>query len=143
MNKNSLRRTFLLYAIFTYQKPTPQCKVLTFYMVLSQEPISRHMEEEGLDFLQFAFRWFNCLLIREVCCLKSSQVPKFSMVKNCIIMIIDLYSPLGPIVQFVRTIDPVAWPLLLNNPYFKTLILVIIMWIFLTDIGHHFTSKWT
>jgi hypothetical protein len=30
------------------------------------EPVSRHMEEQGLEFLQFAFRWFNCLLIREV-----------------------------------------------------------------------------
>jgi hypothetical protein len=24
------------------------------------------MEGEGIDFLQFAFRWVNCLLIREV-----------------------------------------------------------------------------
>jgi hypothetical protein len=24
------------------------------------------MEAEGIDFLQFAFRWVNCLLIREV-----------------------------------------------------------------------------
>jgi len=24
------------------------------------------MEREGIDFLQFAFRWVNCLLIREV-----------------------------------------------------------------------------
>ncbi|KAJ0973025.1 hypothetical protein J5N97_020984 [Dioscorea zingiberensis] len=30
------------------------------------EPVSRHMEEQGLEFLQFAFRWFNCLLIREI-----------------------------------------------------------------------------
>lgn len=30
------------------------------------ERVSRHMEEEGLEFLQFAFRWFNCLLIREI-----------------------------------------------------------------------------
>lgn len=30
------------------------------------EPVSRHVEEQGLEFLQFAFRWFNCLLIREV-----------------------------------------------------------------------------
>lgn len=30
------------------------------------EPCSRHMEDQGLEFLQFAFRWFNCLLIREV-----------------------------------------------------------------------------
>lgn len=31
------------------------------------EPVSRHMEDQGVEFLQFAFRWFNCLLIREVC----------------------------------------------------------------------------
>ncbi|ONK75037.1 uncharacterized protein A4U43_C03F12670 [Asparagus officinalis] len=24
------------------------------------------MEDQGLEFLQFAFRWFNCLLIREI-----------------------------------------------------------------------------
>ncbi|KAB5531791.1 hypothetical protein DKX38_018461 [Salix brachista] len=30
------------------------------------KPVSRHMEEQGLEFLQFAFRWFNCLLIREI-----------------------------------------------------------------------------
>ncbi|KAB5534364.1 hypothetical protein DKX38_017450 [Salix brachista] len=29
------------------------------------EPVSRHMEEQG-QFLQFAFRWFNCFLIREI-----------------------------------------------------------------------------
>jgi hypothetical protein len=28
--------------------------------------ITAHMEGEGIDFLQFAFRWVNCLLIREV-----------------------------------------------------------------------------
>lgn len=28
--------------------------------------IVTHMEAEGIDFLQFAFRWVNCLLIREV-----------------------------------------------------------------------------
>ncbi|KAG6483767.1 hypothetical protein ZIOFF_060424 [Zingiber officinale] len=33
---------------------------------LALEPVSRHMEEQGLEFLQFAFRWFNCLLIREI-----------------------------------------------------------------------------
>ncbi|OIW03760.1 hypothetical protein TanjilG_30036, partial [Lupinus angustifolius] len=30
------------------------------------EPVSTHMEQQGLEFLQFAFRWFNCLLIREI-----------------------------------------------------------------------------
>ncbi|CAL1365908.1 unnamed protein product [Linum trigynum] len=30
------------------------------------ESVSKHMEEQGLEFIQFAFRWFNCLLIREI-----------------------------------------------------------------------------
>ncbi|KAL0456396.1 UNVERIFIED_CONTAM: TBC1 domain family member 22B [Sesamum latifolium] len=30
------------------------------------EPVSKHVEDQGLEFLQFAFRWFNCLLIREI-----------------------------------------------------------------------------
>jgi len=30
------------------------------------EPVAKHLEQEGLEFLQFSFRWLNCLLIREV-----------------------------------------------------------------------------
>ncbi|KAL3146846.1 hypothetical protein ABBQ38_014820 [Trebouxia sp. C0009 RCD-2024] len=30
------------------------------------EPICQHMEAEGLEFLQFSFRWVNCLLLREI-----------------------------------------------------------------------------
>ena len=26
----------------------------------------QHMETEGLEFLQFSFRWVNCLLLREI-----------------------------------------------------------------------------
>lgn len=29
------------------------------------ETLYRHLEKEGLDFLQFSFRWMNCLLLRE------------------------------------------------------------------------------
>jgi len=31
------------------------------------EPLSKQIEEQELEFLQFSFRCFNCLLIREVC----------------------------------------------------------------------------
>ncbi|XWS33166.1 hypothetical protein CRYUN_Cryun22dG0056000 [Craigia yunnanensis] len=27
---------------------------------------TRHMEDQRLEFFQFSFRWFNCLLIREI-----------------------------------------------------------------------------
>eukprot|EP00928_Gymnodinium_smaydae_P073991 TRINITY_DN57078_c0_g1_i1.p1 TRINITY_DN57078_c0_g1~~TRINITY_DN57078_c0_g1_i1.p1 ORF type:complete len:393 (+),score=73.50 TRINITY_DN57078_c0_g1_i1:76-1179(+) len=29
------------------------------------EKLFRHLEQQGLDFLQFSFRWMNCLLLRE------------------------------------------------------------------------------
>lgn len=29
-------------------------------------PLKAHLDEEGLDFIQFAFRWMNCLLMREM-----------------------------------------------------------------------------
>jgi hypothetical protein len=41
-------------------------KIILIFGVYA-EPVSKHMEEQELEFLQFAFRWFNCLLIREVC----------------------------------------------------------------------------
>ncbi len=30
------------------------------------EPVAAHLEKEGVEFLQFAFRWVNCLLLREL-----------------------------------------------------------------------------
>ena len=30
------------------------------------EKMHQHIEAQGLQFLQFAFRWFNCLVLREV-----------------------------------------------------------------------------
>jgi hypothetical protein len=28
--------------------------------------LSKHMEREGVEFIQFSFRWMNCLLMREM-----------------------------------------------------------------------------
>eukprot|EP00878_Enallax_costatus_P030226 GHUV01032892.1.p2 GENE.GHUV01032892.1~~GHUV01032892.1.p2 ORF type:complete len:142 (+),score=30.04 GHUV01032892.1:740-1165(+) len=49
----------------------PACfsSVLLFLCCLcskNNSAIVNHLEGEGIDFLQFAFRWVNCLLIREV-----------------------------------------------------------------------------
>ena len=30
------------------------------------EPLARHLEQEGVEFIQFSFRWMNCLLMREI-----------------------------------------------------------------------------
>ncbi|KAG6505165.1 hypothetical protein ZIOFF_037518 [Zingiber officinale] len=53
---------------YTFAQPGIQRLVFRLRELVRRidEPVSRHMEEEGLEFLQFAFRWFNCLLIREI-----------------------------------------------------------------------------
>lgn len=30
------------------------------------EPLVKHLEDQGLEFIQFVFRWINCLLVREL-----------------------------------------------------------------------------
>lgn len=29
-------------------------------------PLATHLQQQGIEFIQFAFRWMNCLLMREV-----------------------------------------------------------------------------
>lgn len=35
-------------------------------ILVSLEPLSRHFKEHNIEFLQFAFRWMNNLLMREL-----------------------------------------------------------------------------
>lgn len=28
-------------------------------------PLAKHLSDEGIEFIQFSFRWMNCLLMRE------------------------------------------------------------------------------
>ncbi|PIN26439.1 Ypt/Rab-specific GTPase-activating protein GYP1 [Handroanthus impetiginosus] len=53
---------------YTFAQPGIQRLVFKLKELVRRidEPVSKHMEDQGLEFLQFAFRWFNCLLIREV-----------------------------------------------------------------------------
>ncbi|KAE9588121.1 putative Rab-GTPase-TBC domain-containing protein [Lupinus albus] len=53
---------------YTFAQPGIQRLVFKLKELVMRidEPVSSHMEQQGLEFLQFAFRWFNCLLIREV-----------------------------------------------------------------------------
>lgn len=53
---------------YTFAQPGIQRLVFKLKELVRRidEPVSRHMEEQGLEFLQFAFRWFNCLMIREI-----------------------------------------------------------------------------
>ncbi|KAM3276767.1 hypothetical protein ACQJBY_044888 [Aegilops geniculata] len=52
---------------YTFAQPGIQRLVFRLKELVHRidEPLSKHIEEQGLEFLQFAFRWFNCLLIRE------------------------------------------------------------------------------
>lgn len=53
---------------YTYAQPGIQRTVFHLKELVRriEEPVAAHVEEEGVEFLQFAFRWVNCLLIREV-----------------------------------------------------------------------------
>ncbi|KAM7279278.1 hypothetical protein ACFE04_006412 [Oxalis oulophora] len=53
---------------YTFAQPGIQRLVFKLKELVRRidEPVSKHMEDQGLEFLQFSFRWFNCLLIREI-----------------------------------------------------------------------------
>lgn len=53
---------------YTYSQPGIQ-KTLFHVMELVarvEAPTAAHIEQEGVEFMQFAFRWANCLLLREI-----------------------------------------------------------------------------
>lgn len=52
---------------YTAGQPGIQQLVLKLKEIIRRidEKLFLHLEEQGLDFLQFSFRWFNCLLLRE------------------------------------------------------------------------------
>ncbi|KAJ4786555.1 TBC1 domain family member 22A [Rhynchospora pubera] len=53
---------------YTFAQPGIQRLVFRLKELVRRidEPVSKHIEDQGLEFLQFAFRWFNCLMIREI-----------------------------------------------------------------------------
>lgn len=53
---------------YTFAQPGIQRLVFRLEELVKRidEPVLKHVREQGLEFLQFAFRWVNCLLIREV-----------------------------------------------------------------------------
>eukprot|EP00177_Eucheuma_denticulatum_P001443 GFKZ01002601.1.p1 GENE.GFKZ01002601.1~~GFKZ01002601.1.p1 ORF type:complete len:455 (+),score=41.21 GFKZ01002601.1:3499-4863(+) len=53
---------------YTFSQPGIQRRVhyLRELVARVDSHLCSHLEDEGLDFLQFAFRWMNCLLMREL-----------------------------------------------------------------------------
>eukprot|EP00927_Polykrikos_kofoidii_P071019 TRINITY_DN67360_c0_g1_i1.p1 TRINITY_DN67360_c0_g1~~TRINITY_DN67360_c0_g1_i1.p1 ORF type:complete len:391 (+),score=83.60 TRINITY_DN67360_c0_g1_i1:129-1301(+) len=52
---------------YTAGQPGIQQMVLKLKDIIRRidEKLYQHLDEQGLDFMQFAFRWMNCLLLRE------------------------------------------------------------------------------
>jgi TBC1 domain family member 2 len=48
-------------------QPGIQRMVLTLRELITRidGPLAKHLNEEGIEFIQFSFRWMNCLLMRE------------------------------------------------------------------------------
>lgn len=34
--------------------------------IVNPAPLAAHLESQNVEFMQFAFRWMNCLLMREI-----------------------------------------------------------------------------
>lgn len=53
---------------YTFAQPGIQRLVFRLKEIVRRidEPMAKHIEEQGLEYLQFSFRWINCLLIREI-----------------------------------------------------------------------------
>jgi TBC1 domain family member 2 len=53
---------------YTYAQPGIQRMLFHVRELVRRvdEPLAQQLDKEGLDFIQFAFRWVNCLLLREV-----------------------------------------------------------------------------
>ena len=53
---------------YTFAQPGLQRKVAALAVLVRRcdAPCAAHLEAQGLEYLQFAFRWVNCLLLREL-----------------------------------------------------------------------------
>ncbi|ORX67379.1 RabGAP/TBC [Linderina pennispora] len=53
---------------YTHAQPGIQRQVVKLRELVSRinRPLADHLSAEGIEFIQFAFRWINCLLMREV-----------------------------------------------------------------------------
>eukprot|EP01135_Chromosphaera_perkinsii_P012462 Nk52_evm73s2657 gene=Nk52_evmTU73s2657 len=53
---------------YTFAQPGIQRKILALKELVSRidSPLNMHLQKNDVEYLQFAFRWMNCLLMREV-----------------------------------------------------------------------------
>lgn len=53
---------------YIFAQPGIQRQVAALHDLTARidEPLAKHLEQESVEFIQFSFRWMNCLLMREV-----------------------------------------------------------------------------
>jgi hypothetical protein len=53
---------------YIFAQPGIQRQVAALHDLTARidEPLAKHLEQEGVEFIQFSFRWMNCLLMREI-----------------------------------------------------------------------------
>ncbi|CAO3676260.1 unnamed protein product [Rhizopus stolonifer] len=53
---------------YTFAQPGIQRQISTMKELVSRidNRLARHLQNEGIEFIQFSFRWMNCLLMREL-----------------------------------------------------------------------------
>lgn len=87
---------------YTPAQPGIQEKVLLMEDLVRRidEPLAFHLERQGVEYLQFAFRWVNCLLLREL------PFP------GCVLRVWDTYLAEGP--RFCDFLVYVCASLLIN-----------------------------
>ncbi|ORZ25237.1 rab-GTPase-TBC domain-containing protein [Absidia repens] len=53
---------------YTFAQPGIQRQIVTLKDLVSRidARLANHLQQEGIEFIQFAFRWMNCLLMREL-----------------------------------------------------------------------------
>lgn len=58
-----------LHENYTAAQPGIQTAIFSLTGLIRRidPPLYLHLEKEGVQFVQFSFRWMNCLLLREVC----------------------------------------------------------------------------
>jgi hypothetical protein len=53
---------------YIFAQPGIQRQVAALHDLTARidQPLAKHLEQEGVEFIQFSFRWMNCLLMREI-----------------------------------------------------------------------------
>ena len=62
--------------------------VVDFYWRINVAPLAAHLEAENVEFMQFAFRWMNCLLMREISVQNTIRMWDTYLVSTCYLRVL-------------------------------------------------------